>query len=79
MSPAAALRLLHDVQIEDILLKTVDDRTLRLRRVAYPRNEQAELLEGLKPALSEHLCADQKVGDAAKQKGRETTGKTQVS
>ncbi len=61
MSPAAALRLLHDVQIGDILLPTVDGRELRLRRVARPNPEQAELLAGLDLALPERICADQDV------------------
>jgi transposase len=58
MSPAAALRLLHDVQIGDILLKTTDGRTLRLRRVPRPNVEQAELLAALKLILPERICAD---------------------
>jgi transposase len=66
MSPAAALRILHDVPIGDILLKTTDDRTLRLRRVARPNAEQAELLAGLKLTLPERICADQDVTDALK-------------
>ncbi len=61
MSPAAALRLMHDIQIGDILLKTVDDRTLRLRRVARPNAEQAELLAALELALPERICADQDI------------------
>jgi transposase len=64
MSPGAALRMLHDVQLGDILLTTVDDRTLRLRRVARPNAEQAELLAGLKLTLPERLCADCDVTDA---------------
>ena len=64
MSPAVALRMLHDVQIGDILLTTVDDRTLRLRRVARPNAEQAELLAGLKLTLPQRLCADRDVTDA---------------
>jgi transposase len=63
MSPAVALRLLHDVQIGDILLTTVDDRTLRLRRVTRPNTEQAELLGGLKLTLPERICADRDVTD----------------
>lgn len=63
MSPAAALRLLHDVQIGDILLTTVEGRTLRLRRVARPNAEQAELLAGLKLTLPERICADQDLTD----------------
>ena len=58
MSPAAALRLLHDVQIGDILLTTVQGRHLRLRRVARPHPEQAELLAGLGLTLPERICAD---------------------
>lgn len=61
MSPAVALRLLHDVPIGDILLTTVDGRTLRLRRVARPNPEQAELLAGLKLKLPERICADRDV------------------
>jgi transposase len=61
MSPAVALRLLHDVQIGDILLKTMEGRTLRLRRVARPNAEQAELLAGLKLPLPERICADRDV------------------
>ena len=58
MSSAAALRLLHDVQIGDILLTTVEGRQLRLRRVARPHGEQAELLEGLGLTIPERICAD---------------------
>ncbi len=63
MNPAAALRILHDVQIGDILLATVDGRTLRLRRVARPSGEQAELLAGLKLTLPERICADRNLTD----------------
>jgi transposase len=63
MSPAVALRLLHDVPIGDILLTTVEGRTLRLRRIARPNGEQAELLEALKLTLPERLCADRDVTD----------------
>jgi transposase len=63
MSPAAALRLLHDVPIGDILLTTVDGRTLRLRRVARPNPTQTELLTALKLNLPERLCADRQVTD----------------
>ncbi len=58
MSPATALRLLHDVQIGDILLTTVAGRQLRLRRVARPHGEQAELLAGLGLMVPERICAD---------------------
>ena len=61
MSPAAALRCLHGVPIGDILLKTTDGQTLRLRRVARSNAEQAELLAGLKLTLSERICADRDV------------------
>ncbi|MEK7756866.1 MAG: IS1634 family transposase [Planctomycetota bacterium] len=63
MSPAVALRLLHDVSIGDILLTTVDGRTLRLRRVARPNPTQTELLTALKLTLPERLCADRDVTD----------------
>jgi transposase len=62
MSVAAALRLMHDIQVGDILLETVDGRTLRLRRVARPNAEQAELLAALKLELPGQLCADTEVG-----------------
>lgn len=65
MSPAAALRLLHDVPIGDILLTTVEGRILRLRRVARPNGEQAELLAALKLTLPERLCADREVTDSS--------------
>lgn len=61
MSVASALRLLHDIQIGDILLETVDGRTLRLRRVARPNERQAELLAALQLELPERLCADVEV------------------
>jgi transposase len=64
MSPAAALQLLHDVPIGDILLTTVEGRTLRLRRVARPNAEQADLLAALKLTLPERLCADRDVTDS---------------
>jgi len=64
MSPAGALRLLHHVPIGDILLTTVEGRTLRLRRVARPSGEQAELLAALKLTLPERLCADRDVTDS---------------
>ncbi len=65
MSPAVALRLLYDVPIGDILLTTVDDRILRLRRVARPNAAQAELLAGLGLTLPERLCADCDVTEPA--------------
>jgi hypothetical protein len=61
MSVATALRLMHDIQIGDILLETVEGRTLRLRRVARPNPEQAEVLAALKLDLPERLCADVEV------------------
>ncbi len=61
MSPAAALRLLHDVLIGDLLLKTREGRTLRLRRVARPNAEPAELRAGLKLTLPERICADREL------------------
>ena len=61
MSPAVALQLMHDVQIGDILLETIDGRKLRLRRIARPQPEQAELLTALKLSLPERLCHDHEV------------------
>lgn len=55
MSPAVALKRLHDVQIGDILLEAMDGRRLCLRRVARPKAEQAELLAGLGLTLPERL------------------------
>jgi hypothetical protein len=64
MSPAAALRIMHDIQIGDILLETTEGRKLRLRRVARPNPEQAELLHALKLTLPERLRADHDVTEA---------------
>ncbi|MDK1039843.1 MAG: hypothetical protein QGD91_13270, partial [Actinomycetota bacterium] len=61
MSPAIALKLLHDVQIGDILLETVAGRKLRLRRVARPTPEQAEIIAALGLSLPERICADRDV------------------
>jgi len=64
MSPAIALKLLHDVQIGDILLETVAGRTLRLRRVARPNPEQAEIIAALELSLPERICADRDITPA---------------
>jgi len=61
MSPAVALQLLHDVPIGDILLETVEGRKLRLRRVARPHGEQAEIIHALGLTLPERICADRDV------------------
>jgi len=61
MSPAVALKLLHDVQIGDILLESVEGRKLRLRRVARPNPEQAEIIASLGFSLPERICADRDV------------------
>jgi transposase len=61
MSPAIALMMLHDVQIGDILLETVEGRTLRLRRVARPSPEQAEIIAALRLSLPERICADRDI------------------
>jgi hypothetical protein len=58
LSVAMALKRMHDIQIGDILLETVDGRNLRLRRVARPNPEQAELLAALKLDLPERLVSD---------------------
>ena len=47
MSTAVALKFMHDVQIGDILLEAVEGRKLRLRRVARPNPDQAEIIAGL--------------------------------
>ncbi len=61
MSPAVALKILHDVQIGDILLEKVAGRTLRLRRVARPNPEQARIVAALGLSLPERICADRDV------------------
>ncbi len=58
MSPAVALKMLHDVQIGDIMLETIEGRKLRLRRVARPNAEQAEIIAALGFTLPERICAD---------------------
>jgi transposase len=55
---AMALKRMHDIQIGDILLETVDGRNLVLRRIARPNAEQAELLAALKLDLPERLISD---------------------
>jgi len=61
MSPAVALKMLHDVQIGDILLETVEGHKLSLRRVARPDPEQAEIIAALGLSLPERICADRDV------------------
>jgi len=63
LSSAVALLILHDVHIDGILLTTVDGRELRLRRVAWPNAEQAELLVSLKLTPPERICADREMTD----------------
>jgi len=63
MSPAMALQLMHDVPIGDVLLETVEGRQLRLRRVARPKPEQAELLAALKLSLPQRLADHHNVTD----------------
>jgi transposase len=58
LSVAMALKRMHDIQIGDILLETVDGRNLVLRRIARPNAEQAELLAALKLDLPERLMSD---------------------
>jgi transposase len=58
LSVAMALKRMHDIQIGDILLETVDGRNLVLRRVARPNAEQAELLAALKLDIPERLMSD---------------------
>lgn len=61
MSPAVALKMLHDVQIGDIMLETIEGRKLRLRRVARPNAEQTEIIAALGLTLPERICADRDV------------------
>ena len=61
LSVAMALKRMHDVQIGDILLETVEGRKLALRRVARPGPEQAELLAALKLDMPERLMSDVEV------------------
>jgi transposase len=58
LSVAMALKRMHDIQIGDILLETVDGQNLVLRRIARPNAEQAELLAALKLDLPERLVSD---------------------
>jgi len=78
MSVACALRLMHDIQIGDILMETVDGRTLRLRRVARPNAEQAELLAALKLELPERLCADTEVQPEAAAENSDQSRRTEM-
>ena len=61
MSPAVALKIMQGVKIGDVLLETIEGRKLRLRRVARPIPEQAELLAALKLTLPERLVADRDI------------------
>ena len=61
MSPAVALKIMQGVKIGDVLLETTEGRKLRLRRVARPIPEQAELLAALKLTLPERLVADRDI------------------
>jgi transposase len=61
MSPAVALRLLHDVALGDIQLETEDGRTLRLRRVARPNEEQRQVLAALGLELPERIGPEAEV------------------
>jgi hypothetical protein len=49
---------LGDIQIDDILLETTDDRKLPLRRVARLRPEQARILGALRLSIPERLTPD---------------------
>ena len=76
MSPAVALKFMHDVQIGGILLETVEGRKLRLRRIARPNWNQAEIIAGLGLKLQERICADREVtpGEFATQPQAPTDG-----
>ena len=74
LSVAVALQRLHDIQIGDILLETVDGLKLVLRRVARPNPEQAELLAALKLELPERLMADREASPSAGSAGPADSG-----
>lgn|GEM_PF-2745883 len=57
-SPAVALQMLHDVQIGNLLLERVEGHMLRLRCVARPNTEQAEIITALGLAVPDCICAD---------------------
>ncbi len=61
MGPTVALKFMHAVQIDDILLETVEGRQLRLRLIARPNSDQAEIIAGLDLKLQERICADRDV------------------
>lgn len=61
ISPAVALKRLRDVPIGDIFLETVEGGKLRLRRVARPNPEQAEIIAALGLSLPERICTERDV------------------
>jgi transposase len=58
MTPEVILRELSQIAIGDILLRTLDDQTLVLRRVARPNTEQSRILEALNVKIPERLSPD---------------------
>ena len=78
LSVAMALKRMHDIQIGDILLETVDDRKLVLRRVARPGPEQAELLAALKLDLPERLTSDVEAPSPSPETTTEESGGTKM-
>lgn len=58
LSVAMALKRMHDIQIGDILLQTVEGQNLVLRRIARPNPEQSQLLAALNLTLPERLMSD---------------------
>lgn len=61
MSQGVALKSVNDVQIRHILLETVAGRKPRLRRIARPKSDQAEIMTGLGLKLEERIDADRDV------------------
>ena len=58
VSPWKALSILSRIKSGDIILPAIDGRTLRLRRVSTPDQEERAILEKLKIDLPERLAPD---------------------
>jgi transposase len=66
LSPAQTLHQCRGIKSGDILLETIDGRTLRFRRVSRPDAAQHRLLHALRLALPERLGVDAECsGDSA--------------
>lgn len=58
MNSAVALKILHDVQIDDLMLETIEGRKPRLRCVPRLSTEQVEIIAALGLSLPERICVD---------------------